>query len=146
MAKSKTALTTILGQLPTARAVAKREKDEGRRAIGAHYDRRTQRILVELTSGFLFGFPAASIPELAHAPIEQRARVTVSSGGGGLHWPGLDVDLSVPGLLLASVGRKERLHELARFLFRYYCPLNLQFAPKLQHPTLAQQPLVSTLS
>ncbi|MEI6814781.1 MAG: DUF2442 domain-containing protein [bacterium] len=115
MAKSKTALTTILGQLPTARAVAKREKDEGRRAIGAHYDRRTQRILVELTSGFLFGFPAASIPELAHAPIEQRARVTVSSGGGALHWPGLDVDLSVPGLLLASVGRKERLLELARF-------------------------------
>lgn len=114
MAKSKTALTTILAQLPAARALGERDRDEGRRAISAHYDRRTQRILVELTSGFLFGFPTASIPELADASVEERASVSVSPGGGGLHWAGLDVDLSVPGLLLASVGRKERMLELAR--------------------------------
>jgi Protein of unknown function (DUF2442) len=114
MAKSKTAVATILGQLPAARAVTERDKDVGRRALSAHYDRRTQRILVELTSGFLFGFPAASIPALAEASADQRARISVSPGGGGLHWTGLDVDLSVPGLLLASVGRRERVHELAR--------------------------------
>ncbi len=114
MAKSKTPLSTILGQLPAARAVGEREQDEGRRAISAHYDRRTHRVLVELTSGFLFGFPADAIPELADASAADRARVAVSPGGGALQWNGLDVDLSVPGLLLASVGRKERLLEFAR--------------------------------
>jgi len=42
------------------------------------------------------------------------ARVTVSPGGGALHWRALNVDLSVPGLLLASVGRADRTRELAR--------------------------------
>ena len=35
-------------------------------------------------------------------------------GGSVLHWEELDADLSVPGLLLSSLGRREKLTELAR--------------------------------
>jgi hypothetical protein len=31
-----------------------------------------------------------------------------------LHWDSLDADLSVPGLLLSSIGRAQKLAELAR--------------------------------
>jgi hypothetical protein len=70
--------------------------------------------MLELTSGFVFGFPAAAVPALARATPAQLAAVELSPGGGALHWEALDVDLSVAGLLLASVGRAEKLRELAR--------------------------------
>lgn len=114
MTKPKTARATILAQIPAARAHGERERLAGRRALSARYDRRTGRIVLELTSGYLFGFPAKMVPVLAQGTAEQLAAVEVSPGGGALHWEALDADLSVPGLLLESVGRSQRLSELAR--------------------------------
>lgn len=118
MAKKKTALSTILAQLPAARAQDERERKAGGRALSARYHRRTKRVLVELSNGALFGFPVSAVPTLAAAAAHARAGVTVSPGGGALHWPMLDVDLSVPGLLLSSVGSLERARELARLAGR----------------------------
>ena len=114
MARPTTARDVILAQLPAARAHNARERKAGRRALSARYDRRTGRIVLELTSGYLFGFPVKLVPMLAQASAAQLAAVEVSPGGGALHWEALDADLSVPGLLLASVGRAQRLSELAR--------------------------------
>ena len=98
----------ILAQIPAARARAARARAAGRRAVSASYDRATGRVLVELTNGCLFGFPAATVPGLAGADAERLAAVEVSAGGGGLHWEALDVDLSVAGLLRAAAGRPAR--------------------------------------
>lgn len=106
---SRTPKAEILGQVATARAREARERREGRRAISASYDRRAGRVMVELTSGFVFGFPAKSVPQLAKASQAALSAVEVSPGGSGLHWEALDVDLSVPGLLLSSVARSEKL-------------------------------------
>lgn len=114
MAKPRTPKAEILAQVPAARARAGRDRAAGRRALSAAYDRQTGRVMLELTSGYLFGFPAVSIPALARATPSQLAAVELSPGGGGLHWEALDVDLSVPGLLLSSIGRAEKLRELAR--------------------------------
>lgn len=114
MAKPPTTRKNILAQLPAARAHGARERRAGRRALSARYDRRTGRIVLELSSGYLFGFPAKIVPALARATAAQLAAVEVSPGGGALHWEALDADLSVPGLLLDSVGRAQRLSELAR--------------------------------
>lgn len=114
MAKPTTDRAIILAQLPAARAHAARERRTGRRALSARYDRRSGRIVLELTSGYLFGFPVKLVPALARATVAQLAAVEVSPGGGALHWEALDADLSVPGLLLDSVGRAQRLSELAR--------------------------------
>ena len=114
MAKSPTASAEILKQVRAARKQDARDRKSGRRATSASYDRRTGRIMLELTSGFVFGFPAKAIPALANATADQLAAVKVSPGGSGLHWEELDADLSVAGLLLSAVSRSEKLSELAR--------------------------------
>src|SRR5438552_18688928 len=104
MAKRRTSKAAILAQIPAARDRAYRERKRGRRAVSVQYDRRTGLVLMELTSGYVFGFPAKSIPALANASPDQLAAVELSPGGGGLHWEELDADPSVPGLRLSLLG------------------------------------------
>jgi hypothetical protein len=115
---AKTTKAEIVRQVAAARVHEARERRAGRRAVAAHYDVRTGRVMLELSSGFLFGFPARAIPALARATPEELAAVQLSPGGGALHWEGLDADLSIPGVLLASVERPARLRELARLAGR----------------------------
>src|SRR5439155_17759960 len=61
MAKRRTPKAAILRQIPAARARDRRERSAGRRALSAYYDRATQHVMMELTSGHVFGFPARSI-------------------------------------------------------------------------------------
>ena len=119
---SRTPRAEILRQIAAARAHEIRERKIGRRAVSASYDRRTGRVMVELTSGFVFGFPTRAIPELATASADMLAAVAVTPGGSGLHWEALDVDLSVPGLLLSSVGQSDKVRELARLAGRATSP------------------------
>ncbi|HTR76961.1 MAG TPA: DUF2442 domain-containing protein [Gemmatimonadaceae bacterium] len=114
MRKTRTSEAEIAAQIPAARAREARERKAGRRALAAYYDRRARRVMMELTTGYLFGFPVGSIPALANAAPQDLSAVEVSPGGGGLHWESLDVDLSVPGLLLSAIGRSQRFSELAR--------------------------------
>ena len=118
MGKHRTPYAEILAQIPAARAREARERRAGRRAISAHYDRRNGRVVMELTSGYVFGFPIQTIPALASATAAQLDAVELSPSGDGLHWEALDADLSVPGLLLAAVGRSQKLSELGRMAGR----------------------------
>lgn len=52
---------------------------------------------VELSDGRTLGVPLAWFPRLLHATSEQRLAVTISDEG--LHWDGLDEDISIAGLL-----------------------------------------------
>lgn len=76
------------------------------RAKRARYDRKTGRILVELTNGCSFAFPARRAQGLVEASDEDLAEVEILGLGLGLHWEQLDVDLSVPGLLAGLFGTK----------------------------------------
>ena len=76
------------------------------RAKRARYDRKTGRILVELTNGCSFAFPARRAEGLEGASDDELAEVTILGLGLGLHWERLDVDLSVPGLLAGLLGTK----------------------------------------
>lgn len=115
---ARTPKTDILRQLAAARAHDRAERATGRRAESARYDRATGRVMLELSNGFVFGFPPGAVPGLARATADQLAQVELSPGGGALHWEALDADVSVPGLLLASVDRPDRLRELARLAGR----------------------------
>jgi hypothetical protein len=57
------------------------------------------RLTVELMDGRSISVPLAWYPRLLDATPEQRQRYEVAGGGYGLHWPGLDEDLSTEGLL-----------------------------------------------
>ena len=113
MAK-RTATKAILAQAAVARARDAQARRTGRRALSARYDRGADRVVLELTHGYTFGFPVRAIAAFAGATPQQLAAVEVSAGGGALHWDALDVDLSVPGLLISSLGRADQVRELAR--------------------------------
>ena len=52
---------------------------------------------IELSDGRTLGVPLAWFPRLLHGSPGQREQVSISSRG--LHWDGLDEDISVAGLL-----------------------------------------------
>lgn len=54
---------------------------------------------VTLTDGRVISVPLAWFPTLRDASAEQRGRYVIGGGGVALHWPDLDEDLSVAGLL-----------------------------------------------
>lgn len=76
------------------------------RATRARCDRKTGRVLVELTNGCRFAFPARRAEGLDGASEDELAEVAILGLGLGLHWERLDVDLSVPRLLAGLFGRK----------------------------------------
>ncbi len=54
-------------------------------------------ITILMASGLEFSFPCAAYPRLAAASDEERSHIELSPMG--LHWPELDEDLSIRGLL-----------------------------------------------
>jgi hypothetical protein len=60
---------------------------------------------VTLTDGRVIGVPLVWFPVLHAATAEQRAAVQIGGGGVGLHWPELDEDLSIAGLLAGADSR-----------------------------------------
>jgi hypothetical protein len=57
------------------------------------------QIVVELMNGRTVAVPLAWYPRLFGATPEQRANWRKSGGGYGIHWPDIDEDLAVDGLL-----------------------------------------------
>jgi len=112
----------ILAQIPAARARFRQERRAGRHATSARYDHGTGRVVLELTNGFSFAFPVAIIKALRGLSASQLRAVEVDGGGSGLRWDALDVDLSVPGLLLFAVGREARNRHFASIAGRSTSP------------------------
>ena len=54
---------------------------------------------VSLTDGRILSAPLAWFPSLRAATPEQRSNCEIGGGGVGLHWPDLDEDLSIAGLM-----------------------------------------------
>lgn len=72
----------------------------------------------ELTNGYSFAFPVRAIAALRKVAPRKLEAVTIDPSGGALRWDSLDVDLSVPGLLLSAVGAEEGRRYLARLAGR----------------------------
>ena len=113
MAHRQLSDAAILAQIPAARRRDAVHRKKGLRAVSARYDRKAQRVMLELSTGYLFAFPVRAIGALREATGTQLAAVTVHASGISLRWDALDVDLSVPGLLLSAIGEKEQRRQLA---------------------------------
>lgn len=74
------------------------------RASTARYDMGADRVVIDLTNGCRFAFPPNLAQGLAGATHAQLSEIEILGAGYGLHWPALDVDLSVPGLLAGIFG------------------------------------------
>ena len=57
---------------------------------------------VDLDDGRTISVPIGWYPRLAHGTSAERANVQIAGAGFGLHWPDLDEDIGVEGLLLGK--------------------------------------------
>src|SRR2546430_16191858 len=80
-------------------------------AQAAHYDARRGLIVIELEGGCEFSFPAELAEGLAGAPRSKLSRIEISPNGLGLHWPLLDADLYVPGLIEGTLGSRRWMQQ-----------------------------------
>ncbi len=69
-------------------------------AIGL--DVTDDELIVSLADGRKLSVPIAWYPRLANATAEQRKNWQIIGPGVGFHWPDVDEDLSVEGMLLGS--------------------------------------------
>jgi hypothetical protein len=74
------------------------------RAAAARYDKRRGQVVVDLTNGCTFAFPPRMAQGLEMATDDELSKIEILGRGYGLHWEGLEVDLSIPGLLAGIFG------------------------------------------
>jgi hypothetical protein len=101
-------------QIEQARSQSLIASETEPRAARARYDRRSGRVVIELTNGCLFAFPAKHTQGLSNATPEQLAAVEVWGDGYALHWEELDADYTVTGLLAGRLGTRLWMREHAR--------------------------------
>jgi hypothetical protein len=79
-------------------------------AVGVRFERG--RLVLALSDGREVSVPLTWYPTLRRAPAPRRNRWRLIGRGTGIHWPDLDLDLSVAGLthgLPEAVPRPPRL-------------------------------------
>ena len=83
-------------------------------ARAARYDARRGLIVISLEGGCEFAFPAALAEGLADAPRSKLLQIKISPNGLGLHWPLLDADLYVPGLIEGAFGSRRWMQQIGK--------------------------------
>ncbi len=76
------------------------------RALSARYDRRRRRIAIRLSSGLEVTFSPRDARGLENATPAQLAKIEISSSRLGIHFPGIDADIYLPGLLMGFLGSR----------------------------------------
>jgi hypothetical protein len=76
------------------------------RAVDAHYDGRAGRVVIHLSSRLTVSFAPQDAEGLQNALPWQLEEIEISPSGFGLHFPRLDADLYVPGLLEGLLGSR----------------------------------------
>jgi len=95
-----------LTRVDDALARGQLEQSSRLRAVSARYDARKKLVVIELENGSSFAFPPHLAQGLADARPADLAQIELSSLGSGLHWPRLDADLTVEGLLAGLFGSR----------------------------------------
>ena len=68
--------------------------------IAAQLEVTDVELVVGLVDGRRIPVPLVWFPRLLHASTEQRAVLELIGDGEGIHWPDVDEDISVRGLVL----------------------------------------------
>ncbi len=102
-----------LKRLPQATARGAAHSSPHLQATGARFDARKKRIVVELANGTSFAFPPQLAQGLSQATSADLAEIEITPMGTGLHWPRLDADLTVEGLLAGVFGSRAWMRQHA---------------------------------
>jgi Protein of unknown function (DUF2442) len=75
-------------------------------AVAAHYDRRCDRVVVNLNNGVELAFPPHIAQGLEAAKPSDLTDIEISPSGFGIHFPKLDAHLYLPSLMRGIFGSK----------------------------------------
>jgi hypothetical protein len=75
-------------------------------AVNAHFDRRTGRVVIGLSSGLEVAFLPKNAEGLEDASASDLETIEISPSGFGIHFPALDADLYLPALLAGFMGSR----------------------------------------
>jgi hypothetical protein len=67
--------------------------------VATHVELTDDELIVTLADGRAVSAPLVWFPRLLNASAEQRQRWQLIGAGEGIHWPDIDEDLSIAGLL-----------------------------------------------
>jgi hypothetical protein len=77
------------------------------KAVSVHYDRKSGHIVISLSSKLILSFSPRDAQGLENAKPSQLDEIEITPSGFGIHFPKLDADLYVPGLLEGFLGSKK---------------------------------------
>jgi hypothetical protein len=86
-----------------------------REVFAVSVDFSDDSITVNLDDGRSISVPLAWYPRLLHGSVQERIHFELIGDGEGIHWPALDEDISVEGLI-AGKRSAESDASLARWL------------------------------
>lgn len=96
----------ILNNFERANRRAMRLQSSTPRIVGAHYDRTRGQVVIHLSSRMDLSFSPHDAEGLVNAKPAQLEEIEISPSGLGMHFPKLDADLYLPGLLEGLLGSK----------------------------------------
>lgn len=76
-------------------------------AVGARFDRKSGRIIVNLSSGVDVSFSPSDAEGLENATTSQLEVIEISPSGLGIYFPRLDADIYLPALLEGVLGSRK---------------------------------------
>lgn len=101
-------------QIAAARKAGQASLKSDFHAESAWYESEKDLIWIKTTAGTYHGVPSTKLQGLEGASPEQLADIEVSPQGVGLHWPQLDADLTVQGIVFGVYGTKTWMSDLGR--------------------------------
>ncbi len=85
-----------------------------RRVVAARYDAKEDLVSLRFADGIRISIPRKQLQGLAPASSSQLSKIEILGNGTGLHWPALDVDHYVLGLLEHNFGTMRWMNEIGR--------------------------------
>lgn len=89
-----------------ARARGEARAQDASALVDAHYDRKSDAVVLVFRGGGSMMIPRQAIPGLERQRASVLEAMTVSPAGDALLWPAIDADVYVPGLVERAFGNR----------------------------------------
>ena len=103
-----------IGEVDSAMARARQFEAQDPRVIRAQYEAEEDLVSLYFDDGLKVSIPRKHLQGLERANPSQLSKIEIVGRGTGLHWPILDVDHYVLGLLEHRFGTKRWMEEIGR--------------------------------
>jgi hypothetical protein len=112
--KNQARVITTDAQIEAAIAQANLREDYRPKAVAVEYREKSDTVAVTLASGVELVMPRKLLQGLENATPAQLKVVEIVGAQSGLHWPHLNVDHYVPGLIEGVFGNKRWMSEIGK--------------------------------